>query len=62
MDSLIRNMAMKYAYERATGHWTESDIEGFAAQIVEACADLCTEIDGGENEFSRGIRRHFGII
>ena len=35
--------------------------EKFAELIVGECADLCSDLDGGENMFSRGIRKHFGV-
>ena len=37
------------------------DREKFAELIVQECADLCSDLDGGENMFSRGIRKHFGV-
>lgn len=36
-------------------------IEKFAELIAKECADLCSDLDGGENMFSRGIRSHFGV-
>lgn len=35
--------------------------ERFAELIVEECAEICTNLDGGENMFSRGIREVFGV-
>ena len=37
------------------------DRQKFAELIVQECADLCSDLDGGENMFSRGIRKHFGV-
>jgi hypothetical protein len=33
----------------------------FAELIVRECAELCADVDGGENMFSRAIRKHFGV-
>ena len=44
--------------------WTRVDpevLEKFGELIVAECADLCSDLDGGENMFSRGIRKHFGV-
>lgn len=38
----------------------ELDAELFGRLIVENCAKLCADIDGGENMFSRAIRGQFG--
>ena len=40
---------------------TEYDMEKFARLITADCAELCADIDGGENMFSRAIRKHFGV-
>lgn len=34
-------------------------MQEFAERLVEEIADYCEEIDGGENYFSRNIRREF---
>ena len=39
---------------------SEEFLELFAELIAGACAELCCEIDGGENMFARAIRREFG--
>lgn len=36
-------------------------IEKFAQFIIDECAERCAEIDGGENEFSRGVRQQFEV-
>jgi len=33
----------------------------FARLIAAECAELCADIDGGENMFSRAIRERFGV-
>jgi hypothetical protein len=35
--------------------------EEFALMIAAECAELCADIDGGENMFSRAIRKQFGV-
>jgi len=35
--------------------------EAFAVLLVKECAELCADIDGGENMFSRAIRKQFGV-
>ena len=46
---------------RYVGYMNVSDVEKFAELIVLECAELCSTLDGGENMFSRGIRKHFGV-
>ena len=36
------------------------DIEAFVKLIVNECAEIVADIDGGECMHSRGLRRHFG--
>ena len=36
-------------------------LEKFAQLIAADCAELCADIDGGENMFSRAIRKRFGV-
>ena len=33
----------------------------FARLVAADCAELCADIDGGENMFSRAIRKRFGV-
>jgi len=40
---------------------TEYDMEKFARLLAAECAELCADIDGGENMFSRAIRKNFGV-
>jgi hypothetical protein len=44
-----------------THHRDFFDQEKFAKLIAQECAELCSTLDGGENMFSRGIRKHFGV-
>jgi len=39
-------------------HYT---LDRFAQLIAAECAELCADIDGGENMFSRAIRKNFGV-
>jgi hypothetical protein len=62
------NERIKALYKEATGKSFANDFdarvleaEKFAELIVQECADLCSDLDGGENMFSRGIRKHFGV-
>lgn len=39
----------------------EHELKKFAESVVQECANFCADIDGGENMFSRNIRRHYGV-
>jgi hypothetical protein len=43
------------------GTCQETAIKNLIELVAEECADLCSNLDGGENMFSRGIREHFGV-
>ena len=46
----------------AAGNLDEREFcEKFARLIAADCAELCADIDGGENMFSRAIRKRFGV-
>jgi hypothetical protein len=46
----------------AAGNLDERDFcEHFAKLLIKQCAELCANIDGGENMFSRTIRKNFGV-
>jgi hypothetical protein len=55
------------AVQAGAGEWGDSviattmDIEKFAELLAEDVADLCEDIDGGENMFSRAIRKEYGV-
>lgn len=54
--------ALDKAGDEAMRRWANASVvEKFAELIVGECADLCSDLDGGENMFSRGIRKHFGV-
>jgi hypothetical protein len=36
------------------------DYEKFTQLLIEKCAEVVADLDGGENMFSRGIREYFG--
>ena len=64
MNERIRELAEQSGFVDRGNNITaymNFDHEKFAELIVGECADLCSDLDGGENMFSRGIRKHFGV-
>jgi hypothetical protein len=59
------NEQIEKIYGEACIHYGYLDerefLEKFARLIAADCAELCADIDGGENMFSRAIRKHFGV-
>ncbi len=43
------------------GTFQEFDSERFARLIAADIAEFCSNIDGGENMFSRAIRKEYGV-
>ena len=39
----------------------KENLEDLVKMVAMECAELCANLDGGENIFSRGIRDEFGI-
>lgn len=63
MNERIKQLAM----EAGAMEWGDSivpvamDIEKFVKLIVNECAEIVADIDGGECMHSRGLREHFGV-
>lgn len=43
------------------GTTQETALKNLIELVAEECAELCSDLDGGECVFSRGIRARFGI-
>ena len=62
MNERIKQLAI----EAGAMEWGDSvipatmDIEAFVKLILNECAEIVADIDGGECMHSRGLRRHFG--
>jgi hypothetical protein len=71
MDDLINELAVQagaelYGPARSTNiivndQDADALMRKFARLIAAECAELCADIDGGENMFSRAIRERFGV-
>jgi hypothetical protein len=63
MNNIIKELEARCVVQIDNADGTtdfDLDREKFASLIVEACAQLCADVDGGENMFSRAIRGQFG--
>jgi len=65
MNERIENLLIQCEYQNygwdGTLIETGWDAEKFAKLIASDIADLCASIEGGENDFSRAIRKEYGI-
>ena len=61
MNERIKELEKQSVYYNEDEDVWEFNRQKFAELIVGECADLCSDLDGGENMFSRGIRKHFGV-
>ena len=60
MNELIEKIYGKACI--GAGNLNDRDFcEHFAKLLAAECAELCADIDGGENIFSRAIRKKFGV-
>lgn len=59
----IAEQSRQYADEQVSGSFVKYNTDWFAFYnqkfaelIIEECAEVCVDVDGGENMFSRAVR------
>ena len=63
MNERIKELAKQAAArdDDCCFEWDSPYTLKFARLLILECAELCAEIDGGENMFSRAIMKRFGV-
>lgn len=67
MNNRIKGLSVQatdyanYQNEMFGVNFNDAYNEKFAELIAADIAELCSDIDGGENMFSRAIRRKYGV-
>jgi len=57
----IGDECTEYVTGTLNGDYDRVDVVRFAQKIAALCADMAADIDGGECQISREIRKAFGV-
>jgi hypothetical protein len=61
MNERIKELAKQSGLIQYDTDSKMNDVEKFAQLIAADIAEMCANVDGGENMFSRTIRKEYGV-